>query len=280
MLGRSTADQSGSGPLSISTIPRPRADDAGPNGDEGAPDHLVIKPRRGLPGSRSVVGGLLVAVAALLAWWATVGDAEPPVERYVVAARAIGPGERLTAAHLTVAPVDLGSDLRRLAFTSPDSLIGAVSTGPVGAGELIQSSTVAAEEDPAPERELSFPVSSTWAGGGDLSPGDRIDVFATYGDGTGSRTRRVLTDVRLRRIQSITSDRLGDSGQQTVTVGLDADVPVALVVNAVQSAEITIARVSGDPTSGSGEGHDSYDADTALISDGEPSVAGHPRPAP
>lgn len=270
-LRRSTAEQRGSGPLSISSIPRLRPDDAPPGA--GQTDHLVIKPRRGLPGSRSVVGGLLVAVAALLAWWAAAGDPSAPVERYVVAARAVGPGERFTADHLALAPVDLGADLRERAFTSADSLIGAVATGPIGEGELVQASSVAADEGPSPERELSFPVSSTWAGGGELRPGDRIDVYATYGEGTGSQTRRVLTDVRIRRIETVSSERLGETGQQTVTVGLDDEVPVALVVNAVQSAEVAIARVSGDPSAAPvGDGHDRFDAGAGLDAEPEPTT--------
>lgn len=263
-----TAEPSGSGPLSISTIPKSRANGGVPDPVGPPPDQLVIRPRRGLPGSRSVVGGLLVAVAGLLTWWAAVGDDAPPAQSYVVAARTIGPGERITEDHLTMQSADLGPQLRRSAFRSTDSVVGSVAAGPIAAGELVQAGAVAPEEDPAPERELTFPVAATWAAGGDLRPGDRIDVYATYGEGTGSQTRRVLTDVRVRRIDAITSDRLGDTGEQRITVGLSEEVPFALVVNAVQSAEVTIARVTGDRAPArDDDGHDRFDAESGLGSE-------------
>lgn len=248
----------------ITSVPTLRSGDA----DAGSPDpsdHLVIRRRQGLPGSRSVVGGLLVAVAALLTWWAATASSGGPVPRYLAAAQPIGAGERISAHHLAHVEVDLGDELARSAFTSPESLVGAVAVGPIAEGELIQAGSVAQEESPSPERELTFPVVSTWAGGGDLRAGDRIDVYATYGDGTGSQTRRVLTDVRVRRIQAPSGDRLGETRQQTITVGLGSEVPVALVVNAVQSADLTVTRVSGDPTgAAAGEGHDRFDAGADL----------------
>ena len=260
----------GSGTLSISTMPEHGTNGAAPDAARPEPDHLVIRPRRGLPGSRSVVGGLMVAVAALLTWWAAVGEGDPPRPRYLVAARPIGPGERITEHHLAYAALDLGPDLRRSAFTSPESLVDASTAGPIGQGELIQAGAVLTGEDPTPERELAFPVSATWAGGGHLEAGDRIDVYATYGDGTSSRTRRVLTDVRIRRIETSTGDRLGDSGTQTITVGLRGDIGVAMVVNAVQSANITVTRVTGEPgRANEGDGHDRYDAGAGLRPDSD-----------
>lgn len=226
----------------------------------------MIRRRTGLPGSRSVVGGLLVAVAALLTWWAASSPSDGPSRRFVVAARPIGTGERITAAHLSDTAVDLGPDLSRSAFTSPESVIGSIAVGPIAEGELIQAGSVSHDESPAPERELTFPVTSTWAAGGDLRAGDRIDVYATYGDGSGSQTHRVLTDVEVRRIRTIETNRIGESGQQTITVGLVHDVPVSEVVNAVQSAGLTVTRVTGDPTTApTGEGHDRFDAETGLL---------------
>lgn len=258
----------GSGTLSISTMPKFGANGASREGAGAEPEQLVIRPRRGLPGSRSVVGGLLVAAAGLLTWWAAVGDGDPPPQKYLVAARPIGPGERITEEHLAFMPVDLGPDLRRSAFSSPDSLVDATAAGPIGAGELIQAGAVTPAESPTSERELTFPVSVTWAAGGHLEPGDRMDLYATYGDGGSSRTRRVLTDVKVRRIETAAGDRFGDSGRQTITIGLERDVPVAMVVNAVQSADLTIARVTGRAAAApDGDGHDRYDAGAGLHAD-------------
>lgn len=206
-------------------------------------------------------------MAALLAWWAAAGDGGAPTTSYVVAANQIGPGERITADHLALTTVELTAALRRSAFTSPGSVVGSVATGPIAPGELVQAGAIAPGVDPAEERELTFPVAATWAVGGALQAGDRIDVYATYGDGTSSLTRRVLAGATVRRVEMVTSDRMGDSGQQTITVGLGSDIAVARVVNAVQSAELTVARVSGDATTDGARGHDRYDASTELSTD-------------
>ncbi|HEY4378497.1 MAG TPA: hypothetical protein VGM93_15125, partial [Acidimicrobiales bacterium] len=55
-------------------------------------DPRSIRPRRGLPGSRAVVGGLLVAVAALGTFAVTTGAGRHAVPRYIVARRPITAG--------------------------------------------------------------------------------------------------------------------------------------------------------------------------------------------
>ncbi len=192
-----------------------------------------------------MVGGLLVALACLLTWWAAAGSSGAPTTRYVVAARPIGPGERLEPGDLALHTVELDSGLRSSAFTSADSVAGSVALGPIGSGELIQAGSVTLDAPGTSESELTFPVDSTWAVGGRLRAGDRIDVFATYGNGDRSTTSRVLRGAVIRRIDQPSTDHLRTSVQQTITVALGPEVVVADVVDAAQTADVTIVRTTG-----------------------------------
>lgn len=176
---------------------------------------------------------------------AASGNAAGPATRYVVATRAVGPGERLGAEHLTTVALDLPPAQRRTAFSDPRSVVGRIALGPLGAGELVQA-TGLGDAPAAGGRELTFGVAPTWAVGGRLVPGDRIDVYATYGDGASSQTLRILSGVIVQRVDGGSSDRLGDAGRQAVTVALAPGTDAAPVVNAVQSAEVTVVRTTGD----------------------------------
>ena len=89
-----------------------------------------------------MVGGLLVAVAAVGTWWAATGGGGDRAPRYVVAGRTVGPGEHLSADDLALTAVELPESLRRAAFTDPDEVVGSVSMGPLAPGELVQAGSI------------------------------------------------------------------------------------------------------------------------------------------
>ena len=81
------------------------------------------------PPTRAVVGGLLVALAAVGAFvLATPGD--PALTEYVVAAHAIDPGARFDPSDLTTTALDLPPDLAALAYTDASTLAGSDLTRP------------------------------------------------------------------------------------------------------------------------------------------------------
>ena len=191
-----------------------------------------------------MVGGLLVTLAAMLAWWTATGGQGGPAQTYLVASHALGPGERIGPGDTRTVAVDLPDPLRTRLFAHADGLEGAVALGPIDAGELIQAGSISTAKQP-PERELAFAVSSTWAVGGDLRPGDQIDVFATYGDGTSSQTIRVLTKATIRRLAAAGGDGLGETRSQTITVALGSEIAAESVINATRASTITVVRVTG-----------------------------------
>lgn len=213
----------------------------------------VVHPRRGLPGSRAVVGGLLVAVAALGTWWAASGAGEDRTHPVVVAARTIGPGEALDAEALASVALDVPPEVRDRAFTDPAELDGAIALGPVDIGEIIQHGAVAdAATEGSGGGEVSFTVETDWAVGGTLRTGDRIDVYATYDRADGPTSERVLTGAVIRRLSAPTDTGFGEIRDQTITVSVADDETMARTVSATRAGTVTVVRVTGPgPAQGS-----------------------------
>jgi Flp pilus assembly protein CpaB len=205
----------------------------------------VLRPARGLPSGRAVVGGLLVAVALIGTWWAASGGRSDSADRYLVAARRIGPGQEVGRADLAWMTGDLPARLRTRAFTDPHSVLGHVTTAPLEAGDLVQASSVVRAPGAPGSRELSFVVDTDWAVGGTLRPGDRIDLLVTYGDGAESQTRRVLADTVVRRVSDPGGDSLGSTRTQSITVALDDDDLVREATNATRAGTVTVVRSTG-----------------------------------
>lgn len=205
----------------------------------------VLRPRRGLPSSRAVVGGLLVAVALLGTWWAASGGRTASTERYLVAARRIGPGQEVSRSDLGWVTGDLPDRLRSRAFTDPESVLGNVTIAPLEAGDLIQASSVVRAPGSPGDRELSFVVDTDWAVGGTLRAGDRIDLLVTYGDGATSQTRRVLTETMVRRVSDPGGESLGSTRTQSITIALAEDSLVREATNAARAGTVTVVRATG-----------------------------------
>lgn len=205
----------------------------------------VLRPARGLPSGRAVVGGLLVAVALIGTWWASSGSADSSGDRYLVAARRIGPGEQIERTDLAWMRGDLPDRLRSRAYTDPASVLGHVTTAPLEGGDLVQASAIVRAPGDPGSRELSFVVDTDWAVGGTLRAGDRIDLLVTYGDGAASQTRRVLTETVVRRVSDPGGDSLGSTRTQSITIALDDDELVAEATNAARAGTVTVVRSTG-----------------------------------
>lgn len=206
----------------------------------------TIGPRKGLPGTRSVVGGLLVAVAALGTWLLATDAGAEEGTRYVVASRAVGPGERLSDADLAWARLDLPDDQRAHAFSDARELEGTVALGPIAPGELLQAGAIGPAAGTPEEREVSFAVDADWAVAGRLRSGDRIDVFATDSTGDDAASARVLADATIRRIDDTESDGFGDGNRQIITVGVrSGDDDVAPLITAARNGDLTVLRSTG-----------------------------------
>ncbi|HWI04150.1 MAG TPA: SAF domain-containing protein, partial [Acidimicrobiales bacterium] len=143
----------------VGTISRRRA--TAPGSEAADSPARVVRRRRGLPGSRAVVGGLLVAAAAVGLFAAATRSAGGPTRSYVVARQELAAGTRLQASDLELMPMELAPAVRARVFDSAQVLVGATLVSPLGAGELVQSSAVVARKADTASRELSFTLERT-----------------------------------------------------------------------------------------------------------------------
>lgn len=209
------------------------------------PSGRTLERRRTLPSGRAVVGGFLIALAAVGGYGAVILN-HSPLPRFVVATTTLRVGQRIVPSDLTTEPMRLPARLAdSLAFTRPATLVGAVVVAPVRAGELLQVSDVVAPPGPAGDRELSFPVAPARALDGGLQPGDRIDVLATFGQGGSTVTTAVVEDADVVAVSS-SSGGLAGSSDLVITVRLRTPAEVVALVNAVNTGEIVLVRASGD----------------------------------
>lgn len=200
--------------------------------------------RRGIPNSRAVVGGLLVAVSMAGAYAASTatGGQEP---RFLVAARALTPGQHLVAADLESEPMRLPQSMAGgLAFRNVSSVLGAVVVAPLRSGELLQAGDIVSSTGGRESREISIPIDASRALDGELSPGDRVDVLATYGSGVGAATMAVAKNTTVVSVSRSTS--LGASAGLIVTLSIATPSEVLAVANAVDAGEVILARSTGD----------------------------------
>lgn len=187
-----------------------------------------------------MVGGLLVAVAAV-GTFAAYGDAtSAPSTTYAVAAADLPVGHVLTAADVELRGMELPSVVAARAFTSAAPLVGAVTLAPLADGELVQAGALLPGTGGPPAHEVSFAVPADRAVNGTLRGGERIDVLATYGTGGAAHTIVVVRGALLVA-NDAGEDALGASSQ-VLTLALDDPDDVLRVAHAARAGEVTVVR--------------------------------------
>ena len=175
--------------------------------------------RRNLPTGRALVGGLLVTMAAVVVFAAYAGANERPST--VGRGRPTRPRPRRSGS----APTTSRSGRSRCpprsptaSFSDASALIGAVTLGPVGAGELVQEGAVRLDPTARRDRaeaagpEFSFPVDRERALAGDVRPGEEVDLLATFGSGSDATTEVLARGARVLHVQEARTGTLGSSG--------------------------------------------------------------------
>jgi hypothetical protein len=192
-----------------------------------------------LPTGRAVVGGLLVAVAALGLFTAWRQATQQHTTRYLVAAQDLPAGTVISAGSLATveAKVD-GTPARRL-FADPDHLIGMVTTQSLQSGELLSASMVQPATAVGPVYEIAVSLSTDAALAGQVRVGERVSVMAS-----DDHCSSVLaTNAAVQRIED-----QGDSlsaGKYIVNLRLaNADELLALA-QASKAGTVRLARSDG-----------------------------------
>lgn len=212
-----------------------------PVGTSAAPE---IRARRPLPGGRAVTGALLVAtslVGIVVAHAQATADRSVP---YAVAARDLPAGTVVTTADVALVPMELPAGLAgSRVFPHVDVLVGSTLITPLAQGELVQASAVVRRSGPPEEVELSVDVDRSTALGGELQPGEPVDVLATYGTGADAFTLVVARRARVIRIGG-SSGALGQSETVLAVLATRNAGEVLAITHAAQAGEVALVRAA------------------------------------
>lgn len=208
-------------------------------GGPGIPGREVRR-RHPLPGGRAVVGGFLVAAAAVGVFASYTAGQGSPATSFVVARRDVAAGERLQPGDLELVPLDLPAEQVGRGFTDIGVLDGAVVLGPLLDGELVQASDVAKPAGGDDTAQISFSVRSS-AVPRDVKAGERVDVIVVYGSGESATVSTVAAGVVVVGVDA-GDDRLA-GGDVVVTVAVPGD-HLEDVAHAASAGTVTVARTT------------------------------------
>ena len=200
-------------------------------------------PRLSWINGRLVLGVLLLSVAFVAGQRLLAESAR--TTGVWAAARDLARGSRLDAGDLELAQVKLPAEVLGRYLPAGRKPEGATLGRSLRAGELIPAQSVASERALASTRSITIPVAPEHAVGGALRPGDRVDVFATFGQGEGNaRTRLLVADVEIAEVLSGGGLVSGEESLVGVTVSVTPQ-QAARLAYAIRSGEIDLARLDG-----------------------------------
>jgi hypothetical protein len=206
--------------------------------------------RRALPAGRAVVGGFLVAVAAVIVFAASLAGTSHPGQRWIVAARSLGPGTVIESGDLTSVTMRLSSATAALAYREPVSIEGRTLAVGLRSGELLQASMLVLSSQQPVLRPVSLAVDPVSLAG--LFAGQGVDVLMTQGTGNATGVTVVVRGATLLDVVAPSSGPLATGSGGQVTIGVATLSEVEAVVAAAHTGTITL--VVAEPSDGSGPG--------------------------
>ena len=224
------------------TIPR-QADDR----LDGGP---TIRPRRPLPGSRAVVGALLVVLAAVGTFGAYLQATAAPTTTYLVATAELRVGQVLDEGDVSAMraiAVELPEEQagRAVPAGSDGLLVGTVVVAPVNPGDLLLRSAVQPVGTAASGVQLSFSLPPDRAVGGSVAVGERVDVIATFSRGQGETS----TEIVARQVTIVAAPPASEGiggGRVVLTVQVPDLATAQAIQRAVDVADVALLR-GADP---------------------------------
>lgn len=218
----------------LATAPRVRPDVA----TASPPADRLTRPR--WRDGRFVIGVVLVLVSVLLG--ARLLSGQRQSTSVLVAARALSQGHVIEAGDVHAATLRLsGVAGRYWAGADADALVGHRLTSSVGQGDLLPRSAVSGPQAVQPHRVLSVPVEPGRLP--ELSPGDRVDLFATYKATaqTAGRTVAVLTGA-----EYVGAGDAGSSAQVAIRLRVPVDAAHTVVrASQVAALDVVLQEAAG-----------------------------------
>lgn len=198
-----------------------------------------IEHRRGLPGGRAALGGLLVTVAAVGVLVSYLGATRRDGAPTVAARSELRLGAVIEATDLRLVDTELPPPARARTFRRIEDVVGRAVLGPIDAGELVQFGSVSADLQPADRapHEVAVVLPRDHLALGRLDEGDRVDLYVTIDDTTDA----VAAGLRVVQLGSdggsLTEDR-----EVTVVLAAPSSDVVADVVHAMRTGALTLVR--------------------------------------
>lgn len=198
-----------------------------------------VERRVGLPSGRAVVGGLLMALAAVGTFLAYADATADDTIQVLVAARDLAPGQTIEASDVELVSVELPGGVRGL-FGTVDAAVGRQVSAPVEAGEFLIASATVVPLEGAETLEVAISVPAARAVGR-LRAGERVDVFSTWSDEV---TQLIAVDARVLEVDGGSREGLGGSDTVTVRLAVTELSQVEALVHAQAAGDITIVRAT------------------------------------
>jgi len=199
---------------------------------------MEIERHRGLPGGRAVLGGVLMAAAAVGVYLAYDQASARATEAVVVAAHAIRVGEVLDPEDLRTIEAELSGRAADATFATVEELAGRVALGPIAEGELVQAGSVTDQRTAAALHEVAISLPRAQIAIGRLKVGERVDVFVTYDE----RTTSVVRGAQVVEIAADDGGSLTSSREVTLVVAVPSGDDVAALVHALRTGDVTVVR--------------------------------------
>jgi Flp pilus assembly protein CpaB len=222
-----------------------------------APPTMVGPPplRRPRVGSRLSGGHLLMLVAALLAMLLNFSllRASDTRVRVAVAATPLRAGAAVDPSSFSFVEVDVGDELLPT-LLDPErarSVHGWVAAHDLARGELVGTADLRRPSAPAQQRAMSIPIDPSHAVGGELQPGDRVDVIEVASEGAAY----ILDAAEVIAVSGRATSGLGSLEGFSVTVAVD-EAEALRIAAAIRAEAVEIIRSTGavgmgaTPTSG------------------------------
>jgi Flp pilus assembly protein CpaB len=207
--------------------------------------------RRALPTGRAVVGGLLVAAAAVAVFAAALkGTNQGNAGTYVVAAHSLQAGSVIEPGDLSTVTVHVPRSAAAQMYGSSSGLEGRTLAVPMVRGELLEPSMLVPAGGTQPLRPVTVAVDPAALTG--LYTGEPVDVLQTSAGDTSGSVTVVLRGAILFAVSKPGSSILAGPTSASVTLGVSSLQEVESVVAAAHAGTLTI--VAASPGDGGGPG--------------------------
>jgi hypothetical protein len=186
-----------------------------------------------------VVGGFLVAVAAVVVFAVVLTGSSSPGQPWLVATHPL-------AAGAVIGPGSTAS----IAFHQPGTVEGRTLAVGLQAGELLQGPMLVPSSRTPALRPVSIAVNPVSLA--NLTSGQLVDVLATQGSGSAATVAVVARGATLIDLVTSGSALLASGGAGQVTIGVQSLAEAEAVVQASQAG--TVSLVAAEPSDGVGLG--------------------------